>query len=293
MENIGEKKLIRKGKVKEVYDIGDGKLEFLFTDSISVFDKIVSTGIKHKGEILCRISAFWFKKCEQMGVKTHFIDAGKNTMHVKKFNIIKDYSKIDERTTNYVIPLEVIARYYVAGSFYERMKSENMKYGTKLQKPIIEFTTKFEEYDRMLSEEDAMKIAGLNKEGIERIKDVVLNIDEYMHSEVEKKGFIHVDGKKEFAFDGERNLVLIDTFGTPDEDRFWDAKKYANGGFEELSKEFVRSYYRRIGYYSALSRARQNMTPEPAIPPLPEDMAEKVSLLYISLYEKITGEKFR
>jgi len=286
------KELMRKGKVKEVYDLDNGMLEFLFTDNISVFDKIIPTSIRRKGEVLCRISAFWFKKCGDMGIKTHFIDAHKNIMHVRKFNIIKDYSKIDKGTKNYVIPLEVIARYYVAGSFYERMKKKGVKYGEKLPEPAIEFTTKFEEYDRMLSEEEAMRIAGLDKDEINEIKEAVLDIDGYMNSEVEKRGLIHVDGKKEFAFDENRDLVLIDTFGTPDEDRFWDKEKYNKGEFEELSKEFVRSYYRKTGYYDELKKARENNLPEPPIPPLPDDMAEKVSELYVSMYEKITGEKF-
>ena len=287
------KELMRKGKVKEVYDLGDGTLEFLFTDNISVFDKIIPTKIKHKGEVLCRISAFWFRKSEEMGIKTHFIDAHKNIMHVKKFDIIKYYSKIGRDTKNYVIPLEVIARYYVAGSLYEKVKAEGVKYGEKLQPPIIEFTTKFEEYDRKLSEEEAMRIAGLSKEEADKIKEAVLKVDSYMNAEVEKRGLIHVDGKKEFAFDENRNLVLIDTFGTPDEDRFWDMEKYATGEFVELSKEFVRSYYKDIGYYEELKKARENNIKEPPIPPLPDEMAEKVSELYISMYEKITGERFR
>ncbi len=295
MESTGdkEKELMRKGKVKEVYDLGNGTLEFLFTDNISVFDKIIPTKIKHKGEVLCRLSAFWFKKSEEMGVKTHFIDAHGNTMHVKKFDIIKDYSKIDTQTSNYVIPLEVIARYYVAGSFYDRMKDKGMAYGEKLREPVIEFTTKFEEYDRLLDEDEAMKIAGLGEADIGQIKQAVLDVDAYMQSEVGKGGLIHVDGKKEFAFDGNRNLVLIDTFGTPDEDRFWDMEKYEKGQFEELSKEFVRAYYRKTGYYDDLKNARKNNTGEPPIPPLPEDMARKVSELYVSMYEKITGESFR
>ena len=295
MESTGdkEKELMRKGKVKEVYDLGNGTLEFLFTDNISVFDKIIPTKIKHKGEVLCRLSAFWFKKSEEMGVKTHFIDAHGNTMHVKKFDIIKDYSKIDTQTSNYVIPLEVIARYYVAGSFYDRMRDKGMAYGEKLREPVIEFTTKFEEYDRLLDEDEAMKIAGLGEADIGQIKQAVLDVDAYMQSEVGKGGLIHVDGKKEFAFDGNRNLVLIDTFGTPDEDRFWDMEKYEKGQFEELSKEFVRAYYRKTGYYDDLKNARKNNTGEPPIPPLPEDMARKVSELYVSMYEKITGESFR
>ncbi|OYT62667.1 phosphoribosylaminoimidazolesuccinocarboxamide synthase [Thermoplasmatales archaeon ex4484_30] len=285
-----EKKLIRKGKVKEVYDIGD-RLEFLFTNNISVFDKIIPTKIESKGAVLCGISAFWFKKCEEMGIKTHFIEKkSSNEMIVKKFRIMDSVSK---KTKNYLIPLEVIARYYVAGSFYERVKNKGIKYGEKLEEPIIEFTTKFESYDRLLDEKEAMKIGGLDYDDINEIKEVVLKIDEHMQHEVKKRGLIHVDGKKEFAFDEERRLVVVDTFGTPDEDRFWDMESYEKGKFVELSKEFVRNYYKKIGYYSMLKEAREKNLPEPEIPPLPNDVAREVSLLYISLYEKITGERFK
>ena len=284
-----EKKLIRKGKVKEVYDIGD-RLEFLFTNNISVFDKIIPTKIENKGAVLCGISAFWFKKCEKLGIKTHFIEKkSSNEMIVKKFRIMDSVSK---KTKNYLIPLEVIARYYVAGSFYERVKDKGIKYGERLEEPVIEFTTKFESYDRLLNEKEAMKIGGLDYEDINEIKEVVLKIDEHMQKEVSRRGLIHVDGKKEFAFDEERRLVVVDTFGTPDEDRFWDMESYEKGKFVELSKEFVRNYYKKIGYYSMLKEAREKNLPEPEIPPLPNDVAKEVSLLYISLYEKITGERF-
>jgi len=286
------KTLMRKGKVKEAYDLHDGTLEFVFTDNVSVFDKVIPTTIDHKGEVLCRISAFWFRRCEELGVNTHFISAEGNRMRVKKFDIITDYDKLDARSSGCMIPLEVIARYYVAGSLYERFKDEGMDYGDELPEPIVEFTTKFEEYDRKLTEEEAMDIASLTREELEHIKQTVLDIDRHMNDTVKKRGLIHVDGKKEFAFNDQRNLVLVDTFGTPDEDRFWDAEKYRQGMFEERSKEFVRAHYRDSGYYDRLKKAREQGKEEPEIPPLPDDVAREASELYIDIYEQITGESF-
>jgi len=290
--DMGDKTLLRKGKVKEVYDRHDGTLEFVFTDNISVFDKVIPTRIPHKGEVLCRISAFWFRKCEELGIQTHFLEADGNRMGVKKFRIITDYGAIDRQTADYVIPLEVIARYYVAGSLYERLQDRGMEYGERLPEPLVEFTTKFEEHDRHLTEEEALSIAGLSPREAEDIKQAVLDIDGYMNEKVAERGLIHVDGKKEFAFDEERTLVVVDTFGTPDEDRFWDREKYRQGVFEERSKEFVRSHYRSTGYYDALKKARREGKPEPDIPPLPADMTREVSRLYIDIYEQITGEEF-
>ena len=289
---MGEKTLLRTGKVKEVYDLHDGTLEFVFTDNISVFDKVVPTTIAHKGEVLCRIATFWFKQCEKLGIKTHFIKATDNRMQVKKFRIITAYEDINQHTTDYMIPLEVIGRYYVAGSLFEQLKDQGIKYGQQLTSPLVEFTTKFEAYDRKLTDREAIDIAGLSKNETTRIKETVLEIDGYMNEKVAERGLIHVDGKKEFAFDEKRTLVLVDTFGTPDEDRFWDQSKYQQGVFEERSKEFVRSHYQESGYYAALTKARSQGMKEPPIPPLSAEMARQVSELYIDIFEQITGEGF-
>ena len=86
--------------------------------------------------------------------------------------------------------------------------------------------------------------------------------------------------------------MVIDTFGTADEDRFWDAERHSAGEFVELSKEMVRQHYRSTGYHDALMAAREAGAEEPPMPPLPDDMLVSVSELYIWLYEKITGERF-
>lgn len=106
------------------------------------------------------------------------------------------------------------------------------------------------------------------------------------------RGLIHADGKKEFGFTPSRELMLIDVFGTADEDRFWDLASFNKGEYIELSKEFVRQYYRRIGYKDELYRAREEGREEPDIPPLPEEIIKQVSALYITLFERITGEEF-
>ena len=87
--------------------------------------------------------------------------------------------------------------------------------------------------------------------------------------------------------------MLVDTFRTADEDRFWDLPAYEKGEHVELSKEFVRGYYRKIGYHDRLTIARKAGQPEPEIPPLPDNVLKETSDLYISLFERLTGEKFR
>jgi len=120
----------------------------------------------------------------------------------------------------------------------------------------------------------------------------VLRIDEDIKREVETRGLIHVDGKKEFAFDQDRNIMVVDVYGTADEDRFWAKTQYVGGEFVDLSKEFVRQHYRRIGYEDRLYDARDTGSPEPEIPPLPDDVIDQTSQIYTKLFEMITGEKF-
>ncbi len=111
---------------------------------------------------------------------------------------------------------------------------------------------------------------------LNEIKEAILRVDRRINKSVSQRGLIHVDGKKEFAFGIGREPVLIDTFGTLDEDRWWDRKEYDEGGkIVELSKEFVRQYYRSTGYHSELYSAREKGLPEPEIPPLPPRNGEE------------------
>ena len=300
-------KLVRKGKVKEVYRVDDKTLEFVFSDNISVFDKVIPSSIPHKGETLCRTAQFWFKILDKNGIKGHLIEyLPPRKMRVERFDIIEDYDKINVGTANYLIPLEVICRHYAAGSLMDRIKSGRIaaeflgfpeghivKYGEKLPRPYLEVTTKLEAYDRELDETEAKRIAGLTDRDYREIMDTALKIDSIIGEEVSKRGLIHVDGKKEFGYNENRNLIVIDTFGTLDEDRWWNTASYEAGKVEELSKEFVRLHYRETGYHKELMEAREKGLPEPPIPALPQDIIDRVSDLYVGMFERITGEKFR
>jgi len=299
-------KLFRSGKVKDVYDVDGHHLEFVFTDKISVFDKIIPSTIPHKGETLCRTSAFWFQMLRNMGIKSHFTELiPPNRMRVNKVDIISNYSKITHKTTNYLIPLEVICRHYVAGSLFDRINDgsvtakelgfpakKKVKYGDELPEPMFEVTTKLEKVDRPLTKAQAMKMAALSKSEYDNIIETVLKIDTEIADEVEQRDLIHVDGKKEFAYDEDRELMIVDTFGTADEDRWWDWADVQKGKYTELSKENVRQYCRKLGYFDTLKAARSAGKKEPAIPALPVKKIKEVSKLYIDLFERITGESY-
>ncbi len=300
-------KFLRKGKVKEVFEVSADELEFVFTDQISVFDKIIPSLIPYKGETLNRTSAHWFQLVKDLGIRTHFLKvAAPNKMRVKRVQVIPDYDRITPTTKNFLIPLEVIARYYVAGSMHDRLKSGTVRpedvgfpkghvpaYGEPFPEPFVEVTTKLEKVDRELTRKEALEISRLSEKEYDDLVASVLTIDAKINADVKRRGLIHVDGKKEFAMDADRTLMLVDTFGTADEDRWWDAAAYEKGEHVELSKEFVRQYYRQTGYHKALMDARAAKRPEPDIPALPDHVVKEVSDLYVGLFERLTGEKFR
>ena len=300
-------KFLRKGKVKEVYEVSPDELEFVFTDQISVFDKIIPSLIPNKGETLNRTSAHWFALVKDLGIRTHFLKVtAPNKMRVKRVQVIPDYDRITPKTRNFLIPLAVIARYYVAGSMHDRLKSGKVRpedvgfpeghvpaYGEPFPEPFVEVTTKLEKVDRELTRKEALEISKLSETEYDDLVSAVLKIDTKINKDVKRRGLIHVDGKKEFAMDADRQLMLVDTFGTADEDRWWDAAAYGKGEHVELSKEFVRQYYRGTGYHKALMDARAAHKPEPDIPALPDDVVQQVSDLYVGLFERLTGERFR
>ncbi|HET6403336.1 MAG TPA: phosphoribosylaminoimidazolesuccinocarboxamide synthase [Candidatus Thermoplasmatota archaeon] len=303
-------KLLHKGKVKEVYEFGSDKLLFRFTDQISVFDKIIPTLVPKKGEALCRTSAFWFEQCQKnLGLDTHFLGLqDSDKMLVKRLEIIDPAKRpISRDQASFFIPLEVVCRHYAAGSLMDRLATGEIKpsrlgmdrvpkKGEKLPRPFLEFTTKLEETDRPLSDDEALRLSGLTEREFEALKKAVLDVDALIASRCEPKGLIHVDGKKEFGMNARRELMIVDTFGTLDEDRWWDKARYdADGAQVELSKEMVRQHYRATGYHEALMAARKagaTKASEPPIPALPDDVTRQVTELYVSLYERITGQRW-
>jgi len=168
-----------------------------------------------------------------------------------------------------------------------------VKPGEELPEPFLEVSTKLEKTDRLIAKEEALQISGLSPQEYEDARDIVLKIDEDINRSVASRGLIHADGKKELAFDMDRQIMIVDVYGTADEDRFWDRKRYDEGELVDLSKEYVRQYYRQTGYKGRLYQAREEGKAEPAIPALPNDVIQETSRIYIKLFEMITGEKFK
>lgn len=299
-------KFLRRGKVKEVYEISPTELEFRFTNDISVFDKHIPSEIPHKGETLAATAAHWFGLLGELGIPHHFLGrSGPTAMRVRRVEVVPKPKTLGPHPKNYLVPLEFIVRYYVAGTIWDRVRSGKVSavdlgfpaghpvaYGEKLPAPFFEVTTKLEPVDRPLAEAEALELACLEKSQLESMRKTILTIDAAMEKAIAPRGLLHVDGKKEFAVDREGVLMVVDTFGTADEDRFWDAAEYARGHPVDFSKEFVRQHYRTSGYYDTLAKAREAGSPEPEIPPLPPALVEEVSRLYTTVYERLTGRRF-
>ncbi len=299
-------KFLRRGKVKEVYEISPTELEFRFTNDISVFDKHIPSEIPHKGETLARTAAHWFEVCQRLKVPHHFLGlSGPTTMRVKRVQVVPEPRTLGPHATSYLVPLELIVRYYLAGSMWDRVKAgkvsaadlgfpagKTLEYGVRLPEPHFEVTTKLEPVDRLLTIPDALALSGLDRRQLDQIRETILKVDAAMQAEIGPRGLIHVDGKKEFGVDDHGGLMIVDTFGTADEDRFWDQDAYERGRQVDFSKEFVRQHYRSTGYYDQLQHAREAHAAEPPIPPLPPLLVDEVSRLYTTVYQRLTGQPF-
>jgi phosphoribosylaminoimidazole-succinocarboxamide synthase len=299
-------KFLRRGKVKEVYEVSPTELEFRFTNDISVFDKHIPSEIPFKGETLARTAAHWFDRCGRLGVAHHFVSlTGPTAMRVRRVRIVPNPRSLGPHPRDYLIPLELIVRYYLAGSMWDRVQAgkvtardlgwrsdRTLTYGLELPEPHFEVTTKLEPVDRLLPLPEALELAALDRSQLDAIRETILKIDRAMQAEIGPRGLLHVDGKKEFGIDADGVVRVVDTFGTADEDRFWDKGAYERGRQVDFSKEFVRQHYRQTGYYDLLQHARAAKAEEPPIPPLPPLLVDEVSRLYTTVYQRLTGEPF-
>ena len=298
--------MLYQGKVKQVWSTNDPDIyEFRFTDQISVFDQIIPSLIPRKGETLNRTTAHWFKLVEEEGIcGTHLIELNApDRCLVRRVDVIKEPGMVPRDAEWVFVPLEFIVRHYLAGSAWRRFQKGDLTaadlgikdeaiYGQKLPKPLVEVTTKFEAYDRFVDRQEALEISNITDEEFDSIIEACLKIDAVIEREAAKNGLIHVDGKKEFALGPGRKVVLVDTFGTLDEDRWWDAEKYAEGEQVELSKEFVRTHYIETGHQAELESARNEDREDPPIPALPDNIIQQTADLYSSMYERLTSNKF-
>ncbi len=274
-------KLIRKGKVKDIYDY-NGKLLFEFSNRVSCFDVILPSEIPKKGEVLCRLGAFFF---QSLNVPHHMIEVLRpNRMVVKKLDLV---------------PIECVVRGYLYGSLFERAQSGEVKLdiepvlAAKLHEPMFDPTTKFEKKDRPITKEEIVDDnKWLTDEEYEWLKNKSIELYKKVSEIADRAGFIVADIKFEFGRDENGNILLADSIG-PDEFRMWDKIKYSPGTKQEaFDKQLVRDWLISVGYKKALDDARKEGKNMPEPPSLSPEITRKTTETYIYVFEKLTGEKF-
>jgi phosphoribosylaminoimidazole-succinocarboxamide synthase len=281
--------LIRRGKVKDIYETHDNTLIFSFSDRISAFDVILNDEIPCKGKVLCDFALFWFKNLEG---KNHFrkrIDT--NKIEVAKLNMI---------------PIECVVRSYLYGSLHSRylrnainipgteeyFANKKLQLASKLPNLIFDPTTKAEQHDEPLSEIQILRDDLLSETELKQIKKQSLDLFAQVNKIVSASGFILSDIKFEFGKDPKTGeIILGDSIG-PDEFRIWNKDDYHVGQIQDsYDKQVLRDWLVKIGFREEVEKCNHNNL-KPNIPKLPKDIIEKVSKRYIDAYERITGATF-
>ncbi len=276
----------RSGKVRDVYDYGDGVL-LVASDRISVFDVILPSGIPDKGRVLTGLSVFWFGKTAHI-VPNHLLSAD-----VADFpQAVQPYADILRGRAMWcrkaeVVPVECVARGYLAGSGWKEYRETGkvgdhhlppgLREADRLPEPIFTPTTKAEAgHDLKITRAEVADLLGADLAS--RIERLTLELYSFAADYVAQRGFLLVDTKFEFGIaDGE--LIVADEMLTPDSSRYWEAARWQPGRPQEgFDKQHVRDYTEGTGWDK-----------EPPGPQLPPDIVARTRDTYLRAYERITG----
>jgi len=282
-------KLLRRGKVRDVYEVDSDRLLIVATDRISAFDSVSPTPISRKGEVLTALSRFWFAKLGHI-VPHHLITTSIDEMpdsvrvHADE---LRGRSMLVKRTE--VFPVECVVRGYLSGSGwkdYQRTGEvcghklrEGLRDSEKLAAPIFTPATKAETgHDENISEAQTAEIVGLDV--MERLREASLQLYQEASDYARSRGIIIADTKFEFGRDKTGAITLIDEVLTPDSSRFWPLDSYEVGKSQaSFDKQYVRDYLESIKWNK-----------QPPCPELPPEIAQATTARYLEAYELLTGE---
>lgn len=275
-----------RGKVRDIYDVDDDLL-LIATDRISAFDYILPTGIPRKGEVLNRISLFWFSFLKDI-VPNHVITANVNDYpeKLRPFSSqLRGRSMLVRRAE--MMPVECVARGYLSGSGWKDYKATGRLCGidlpaglqesSQLPEPIFTPATKADTgHDENISFDQMT--GTVDRDLAERLRQLTLHIYSHAAAYAQGRGIIIADTKFEFGYvDG--TLVLADEVLTPDSSRFWPLDRYQPGGPQpSYDKQFVRDYLESIRWNK-----------QPPAPILPDEIVRKTSEKYIEAYRLLSG----
>ena len=253
-ESLSKYNLIHKGKVRNIYEYASDRLLIVTTDRISAFDFVFEDEIPGKGELLTKMSEFWFRKTRHI-LDNHIIEDSS----INVASDIVDRSMLVKKTE--VIPIEAIVRGHLSGSAWKSYKDSKEINGKLINKeyqqydmlnqPIFTPSTKARigSKDENISIEKMYDIIGKNL--ADRVISKSLLLYEYAYDYAKKRGIIIADTKFEFGIDSEDNLILIDEVFTPDCSRFWlydiDKNHIDHNSFD---KQFFRDYLLSINWDS-------------------------------------------
>lgn len=278
--------LLGRGKVRDIYDLGDVLL-FIASDRISAFDCILGSGIPCKGRILTQMSLFWFDFLQEVA-PSHLLTAD-ITQYPKRLarhrKMLEGRSMLVKKAQ--MIQVECVARGYLAGSGWKEYREKGsvcgiplptgLRDGDALPEPIFTPATKAQSgHDMNVSFQYVAKKLGVDLAG--QLRDLTLELYSRAAKYALQRGIIVADTKFEFGFVNGR-LVLADEVLTPDSSRYWPADTYRPGGPQySFDKQYVRDYLETL-----------NWDKRPPAPSLPPEVVSKTSEKYLEAFTRLTG----
>jgi phosphoribosylaminoimidazole-succinocarboxamide synthase len=280
--------LIHRGKVRDVFDLGDGHLLMVATDRLSAFDVVLPDPIPGKGEMLCQISNFWFEKTAHI-IANHLtgidvasvLPAGVDAaLYARRAVVTKKLKPV---------PVECIARGYIIGSGwkdYQRTGAisgialpAGLQQAQQLAEPIFTPSTKAAVGDHDENIDFAAAVNLVGREQAEAVRDATLAIYAFARDYAAQRGIILADTKFEFGTDADGKLYVMDEMLTPDSSRYWPADAYAVGTSPpSYDKQFVRDYLETLPW--------DKTAPGPR---LPAEVIEQTRAKYAEALQKLAG----
>jgi len=288
--SLPDLKLLRRGKVRDVYEVDDDRLLIVATDRISAFDCVLPTPIERKGEVLTALSEFWFEKLGHI-VANHFITSNIDEMPEpvqRERQALTGRSMLVRRAE--VFPVECVVRGYLVGSGWKdylrtgevcgHKLPDGLLESAELMEPLFTPSTKAEYgHDENISEAQVRDLIGA--EATERLRDTSIRLYSEARRYARERGIIIADTKFEFGLDKNGALTLVDEVLTPDSSRFWPADSYEPGRSQpSFDKQFVRDYLETLQW--------DKKPPAPAIPP---EVAKATTERYVEAYRLLSGKE--
>ena len=291
--------LLRRGKVREVYEVDANQLLLVASDRVSAFDVVMDQPIPRKGAVLTQVSAFWFEKLKSV-IPSHFITASTDEI-VERIPALADFREqmagramLCIRTQP--VAFECVIRGYITGSAWAEYKEKGtlagepwargLKESSQLNPPIFSPATKAEEgHDINVTFNTVAEALGA--ETAARLRDASFKVYLAGRDHAATRGIIIADTKFEFGFDGSGTLRLIDEVLTPDSSRFWPADQDQEGRSQpSFDKQPLRDYLAGL-------KKEGKWNGEAPGPTLPDSVVETTSLRYLDAYQRVTGQALR